>query len=250
MRVVCLVPSLTETLLECGVNVVGRTRFCIHPAAQVRSIPIVGGTKGVDWSRCNDLNPDLVVMDREENQKAMAEECPCAWHATHVTSVDNVGSELHRLAEAVSSARLANHGNDWDELAERPQKTLSAPAQLPGLMQIVSEPAANYRKLEYIIWRNPWMAVGTDTFIHSMLEKLGAAAFLKQHQQRYPVLDEGAMTDPETFYLFSSEPYPFGKHISQLRSSGLQGALVDGECYSWFGIRSYHFLKNNIESPQ
>ena len=65
MRVICLVPSLTETLIECGVNVVGRTRFCIHPKDRVEQIAKVGGTKGVNWERCAQLEPDLVVFDRE-----------------------------------------------------------------------------------------------------------------------------------------------------------------------------------------
>ena len=73
MRVVSLVPSLTETLLECGVEVVGRTRFCIHPADKVADIPAVGGTKEVNWQRCLALEPDLVVMDKEENTLEMAQ---------------------------------------------------------------------------------------------------------------------------------------------------------------------------------
>ena len=69
MRVICLVPSLTETLLECGVDVVGRTRFCIHPASRVAEITRVGGTKGVDWDRCATLNPDIVIFDREKTSR-------------------------------------------------------------------------------------------------------------------------------------------------------------------------------------
>jgi len=71
-----LVPSLTETLLACGVEVVGRTRYCIHPSEAVRDITVVGGTKGVDWGRVVELAPDLVVMDKDENTREMAESCP------------------------------------------------------------------------------------------------------------------------------------------------------------------------------
>ena len=99
-------PSLTETLIACGVEVVGRTRFCIHPAEVVSSIPIVGGTKDVDWDLCRRLDPDLVIMDREENTRPMAESCPIAWHATHVTSVGTVASDLGSLAGRLQSRRL------------------------------------------------------------------------------------------------------------------------------------------------
>ena len=248
MRVISLVPSLTETLLECGVEVVGRTRFCVHPLQQIVAIPIIGGTKGVYWSRCVELKPDLVVMDREENQKAMADACPYPWHATHISSVDNVGGELCSLAEVLANSPLMELGNKWNELAALPNKEFTGLANMPGVLEMIGEPADACQSIEYIIWRDPWMAVGPDTFIASVLTKLGAARYLTNHTDRYPELDASAMADPKTFHLFSSEPYPFGKHIEQLRASGLKGALVDGECYSWFGIRSYRFLRTHLET--
>ncbi|WP_428610259.1 helical backbone metal receptor, partial [Sedimenticola sp.] len=76
MRVVSLIPSITESLIDCHVNLVGRSRFCIHPVPQVGHIPVVGGTKQVDWQAMACLAPDLVVLDREENTREMAESCP------------------------------------------------------------------------------------------------------------------------------------------------------------------------------
>ena len=242
MRVICLVPSLTETLIECGVNVVGRTRFCIHPKDKVDSITKVGGTKGVNWDRCAKLNPDIVIFDREENTKPMADECPFEWTATHITSVNNVGDELIKLAQILDCQALKKLGQDWKKLAELPDRQFTNWQDLPGVLSLLDNDKKEYQRLEYIIWREPWMAVGADTFITSMLQKLGFSKFLTRHPSPYPELTEKDMSHDNTFYLFSSEPYPFGRHQQQLIEEKFNGAIVDGEVYSWFGIRSYNSL--------
>ncbi|MEM7360367.1 MAG: helical backbone metal receptor [Pseudomonadota bacterium] len=246
MRVICLVPSLTETLLECGVNVVGRTRFCIHPASRVAEITRVGGTKGVDWERCATLSPDIVIFDREENIKAMAEACPWDWHATHITSVDNIGSELLKLAQVLENTALAELGAKWNSLASLPDNLPVKVAEIPGLIDTVGDTSRNYQHLEYVIWRDPWMVVGPDTFIQSMLGKLGMRSMLVNHDKSYPELEPQAMQRDDTFYLFSSEPFPFARHKQALIDAGFNGAIVDGEGYSWFGIRSFNFLHQHL----
>ena len=122
MKVVSLVPSLTETLLACGVEVVGRTRYCIHPAETVRDIAVVGGTKGVNWQRVSELSPDLVVMDKEENTREMADACPLPWHATHVTSIQTTGEGLLELARLLASRELETLASGWQEMAAGPDK--------------------------------------------------------------------------------------------------------------------------------
>ena len=242
MRVICLVPSLTEALIECGVQVVGRTRFCIHPAGKVKIIARIGGTKEVDWQKCRALRPDIVIFDREENLKQMAVECPFPWHATHITSVNNVGAELRGLGLKLNNHALQQLGDRWDLLAAKPSLDKLDWSHVPGQLKSLSRQQACYKRVEYIVWRHPWMAVSRHTFIGSMLEKLGFSEYLNPHQQAYPVLADEAMADPDTFYLFSSEPYPFARHQQALLDSGFNGAIVDGEVYSWFGIRSFHHL--------
>ncbi len=246
MRVICLVPSLTETLIECGVNVVGRTRFCIHPKDEIENIVKVGGTKGVSWQRCAQLNPDIVVFDREENIKSMAEECPYEWAATHITSVNNVGDELIKLAQILHSDALNKLGQDWNSLATLPDRQFTTWNDVPGALTYLDNLQTDYKRLEYIIWREPWMAVGADTFITSMLQKLGFGTYLAEHPSAYPELSDQDMSRDDTFYLFSSEPYPFGKHQKQLIEENFNGAIVDGEVYSWFGIRSYKSLASYL----
>ena len=247
MRVISLVPSLTETLIDCGVNVVGRTRFCIHPKQAVANIRVVGGTKQVNWDLCAALSPDVVVMDREENTLSMAETCPWPWQATHVRSVDNVGPELQRLADTLGSPELRQLGQQWQRLASRPDLEFSGQNSLPAILDRVGSQSADFQHIEYMIWRDPWMAVSGQTFIGSMLRKVGLGGYLPAHDKPYPELPESSVPDPDTYYLFSSEPYPFGRHLDALSGAGFRGALVDGEFYSWFGSRSFRLLKQYME---
>jgi len=245
MRVISLVPSLTETLIECGVNVVGRTQFCIHPAEQVAVIPSVGGTKAVNWRKCAELKPDLVVFDREENTLAMKDNCPFDWVATHITSVDSVGGELAKLAQKLGSDELANQARAWTTLASRPSVPRADWQNIPGLIALLNPESAktSFTQLEYIIWRKPWMGIGPNTFIHSVLETCGFGELLPNHTRPYPELSAEIMAKPDTFYLFSSEPYDFLKEKDWLGEQGFCGAIVDGEFYSWFGVRSFRHLR-------
>ena len=254
MRVISLVPSLTESLVECGVQVVGRTRFCVHPADRMAGIRIVGGTKDVDWAACFTLRPDLVVMDREENTREMAASCPFPWTAVHITAVEDVGPEMRSLAQKVASDKLQQLAEDWITVAERRALAFPGWHRIPGAQTYLSRVGGvgdegdtkDISRLEYVIWRKPWMVIGPDTFIHSMLRKVGFGEYLQPvqpHASRYQEMPEAAMNRGDTFYLFSSEPYPFAKKENLLGSLGVAGAVVDGELYSWYGLRSYRFLE-------
>ncbi len=243
MRVICLVPSLTESLLECGVSVVGRTRFCIHPVDRVAGIQVVGGTKAVDWAACSALDPDLIILDREENTREMADSCPFPWAAVHITAVGNVGPELRKLAQQVASDELFQLAENWIRVADRGTLPFPGWYRIPGAQATLSGPTGGLSRLEYVIWRKPWMVIGPDTFIYSMLRRVGFGDYLQPHESRYSELSEDAMSRSDTFYLFSSEPYPFAGSEELLRTSGIAGAIVDGELYSWYGLRSYRFLE-------
>ena len=248
MRVVSLVPSLTETLLDCGVEVVGRTRFCIHPEEKVRNIPAVGGTKDITWDRVREVSPDLVVLDREENTREMADACPFPWIATHVTSIQTVPDAMSYLAGRVNSPALQDLASDWRKLSMLPPREFPGWSGLPGLLGTVGDIEKHFDRVEYMIWKDPWMAVSRNTFIGSMLSKVGLADMLADHEQPYPELNAQQMPDPNTFYLFSSEPYPFDRYVDELEDLGFTGVVVDGEFFSWFGSRSYRLLKQYMET--
>lgn len=232
MRVVSLVPSWTETLLECGVNVVGRTRFCIHPQ---NNLPIVGGTKNLDLAKLAEINPDLLLLDREENLPEMAAH-PNA-HVTHVQSIRDLPRELEELSRKLENQKLLQLAREWREelAAPKPQQ------EIPGILEWIKKPAHAPQKTLYLIWKNPWMAAAPQTFIGSIFEHL--AQPLSPQEKKYPEIDF-ANYDPETtLLLFSSEPYPFARHRQSLPKN-FPSAIIDGEAYSWFGLRSLRFLQS------
>lgn len=245
MRVVSLVPSLTETLLEAGANVVGRTRYCVHPRPRVSDLPVVGGTKDLDFDRLAALRPDLLVLDREENLPWMKAKAPCAVHVFHATGVEAMAEETRRLAEAVGGApalKLREQAVRWDRVRGRPPLTWSWDL-IPGEMRR-SGPRRPWNRLLYLIWKKPWMSVSTETFIGSVFERLGASEFWPEFPVKYPEI-ELADFDPETtLLLLSSEPFPFAKKWDELEALPHTRVLVDGEPFSWFGVRSLEFMES------
>lgn len=245
MRIVSLVPSWTETLLEAGVNVVGRTRFCIHPAERVRAIPAVAGTKDWNWPRIQELQPDFLLLDREENPKFMSEQKDVPWVATHVRSVADMPQEMTRLAETFQSDPLREQARRWREVLAR--IAIRPWDQLPGVVEWWRKPECEIENVIYVIWKKPWMAAGPDTFIGSMLASLGEKNSLCAFDTKYPELNEEALRKPGTLLLFSTEPYPFRKEKQRIleQFSGAS-ALVDGESFSWFGVRALQFLEREF----
>ncbi|MGE4132217.1 MAG: helical backbone metal receptor [Bdellovibrionales bacterium] len=250
MRVVSLVPSWTETLIEAGIEVVGRTRYCVHPKGPIESIAPVGGTKDWNFEAILALKPDLIVLDREENPKFMAEQAEKSglkWIATHVGKRADVPVEIERLAEALPGGRWKTLLNGWRAQAAAPPWPTWAGGDFPGLMEWGKKPEQPVTRVEYVIWRNPWMVISRGTFIGSMIEHCGFREILGGNfEQPYPELDLAQLPHPQsTLLLFSSEPFPFAKVFPSLAALGCPYALVDGECFSWFGVRTLAFLERH-----
>jgi len=251
MRVVSLVPSWTETLIDCGVEVVGRTRYCVHPYAKVTQIPAIGGTKDWQWDYVKALKPDLLVLDREENPKFMADQQEIPYVDTHVAGVADLPGELQKLGGRLMSPKLTGMARRWQSVIEHaPLADWDGKTDFPGLIEWGRRPEKTVTKIEYVIWKKPWMAVSRGTFIGSVLAHTGFANLLPAHQTKYPTI-ELAKPDPGTLLLFSSEPFPFAKIFKGLHELGYPYALVDGEKFSWFGVRTLRFLEQNygIHSP-
>ena len=158
MRVISLVPSWTETLLEAGVNVVGRTRYCVHPAPRVSHLPVVGGTKDVDWEKVRELNADLLLLDREENPLWMAEQSPIRWHATHVRDVPSLAQEMREISSLFNSTVLSHWADEAAALTPRSTPPPELWLQRWGEWD-------SQAPIAYVIWKNPWMVVGPSTYI-------------------------------------------------------------------------------------
>jgi hypothetical protein len=243
-----MVPSWTETLLECGCDVVGRTRFCIHPA-MARGIPVVGGTKTINWDKVRSLEPELLLLDREENTRAMAEESPVEVFTTHVTAIPDLAPELERLAQRLEAPTLGNVAARWSRVTARGHDSLARWQDLPGVIEWLRPPLQQeIGPFAYLIWRDPWMAIGPETFIASMLTAVGLPPALLlpcaplEGIVKYPVIDPAELPD-EAVLLASSEPYPFHRKREALLALERPVAIVDGECFSWFGVRSLAFLE-------
>lgn len=256
MRVISMVPSLTETLLsvEDTFKVIARTRYCVHPSVKVSTLPVVGGTKDIDWDSVQKLQPDLLIFEKEENPRKLAEECPMPWEALHVQGVHSMSPELSRLAEKLNSPGLQQIADRWKQICRKIEtKAKSAEVtrwnfqSIPGELENWVSPrrGAKFEKIVYVIWRKPWMCVSKETFIGSQLIALGAGAQLPDFKTKYPEFNLEDYDLSSTYFLFSSEPFPFAKFKQEILSLGIQGAsLVDGELYSWFGTRSLEFMES------
>ena len=243
MRIISLVPSWTETLIESGVYPVGRTRFCIHPQGQVEKIPIVGGTKTVNWDLVRELKPDLLILDKEENPREMSEQGIPFW-SSQITNGAELEKSLYELAHFLQNENL----RQWAKLAGLIDKTpakLPIPTDTAGILEIL-KPWISLKPIAYMIWKDPWMAVSKETYIGYVLGKLGYEIHSwPQAKNKYPEVELDL--NSKLIYFFSSEPYPFAKHKKELLKLDIECALVDGEKFSWFGIRSLKFLQKALQ---
>lgn len=245
MKVVSMVPSWTETLLAAGVDVVGRTRFCIHPEDQVKNIPIVGGTKNWTWEKIVEINPDLILLDREENPKFMSEQTTFKWHASHVQSISDMPEQLDQLAKLLSNLKLKDLSDRWKNVLSLPKVTRDL---FPGIIEWGRQPAKPIKNVLYLIWKDPWMTVSQDTFIGTVLDLYNIQ--LLKFSTKYPEVNLDDYNPDETLLLFSSEPYPFLNKKSELGHLAFPYAFVDGESFSWFGVRSLEFIEKNLKPPR
>ncbi len=245
-RIVSLVPSWTETLICAGVHVVGRTRYCIHPSDEVSSIPIVGGTKQVDTAMLAQVKPDLIVLDREENPRTLTEQFPAPWIASHITSVSDVEGELRTFHERIASLELTAMADRWRCVCANLAGRTENPdwLHLPGVIDWIRKPGPGVDRFLYLVWREPWRAAGPDTFIGSVFDLLGFGSRMVPVKERYPEIDLAGYDPDRTLLLFSTEPYPFHREKGMIRDLPFASALVDGEAYSWFGVRTLRFLES------
>lgn len=239
LRIVSLVPSLTELLCSLGLRdaLVGRTGFCIHPREALRSVPKVGGTKDVDLDRVRALAPTHLVVNVDENEKptvdALAADVP-EIVVTHPIGVED------------NLALIGRFGALFDRRAQAAALADRFTSALAGLRARRFEPLP----VVYLIWKDPWMTVAPDTFIARMLAEAGMQALSPVGTARYPQVDLDWIRDSgAAAVLLSSEPYRFGeRHVAELSAAlGGPGRApiclgIDGEMTSWYGSRAIEGL--------
>ncbi|MGY4536655.1 ABC-type Fe3+-hydroxamate transport system substrate-binding protein [Mucilaginibacter sp. UYNi724] len=228
-RIISIVPSQTELLfdLSLGGQIVGITKFCIHPADKVKQVAKVGGTKQLNLQAIYKLKPDLIIANKEENEQSQVEEL-MRHYPVWV-------SDIHDLHSALSMI---------NKLGEVTGKQTEASAISNEIFKRFGyiKPISKQTRVAYFIWRKPYMAAGQGTFINSMLKLCGLTNVLSAG--RYPELtiDEIKAARPDVI-LLSSEPYPFAqKHINEFKKMlpDAKVLLVDGELFSWYGSRLLH----------
>jgi ABC-type Fe3+-hydroxamate transport system substrate-binding protein len=237
VRIVSLVPSITELLCDLGLapQLVGRTGFCVHPADTVRSIPKVGGTKTIDFDKVRALRPTHAILNIDENEKAaadqLAEFVPNLVVTHPLAPLDNLA--LYRLIggifkrEAEAGALCARFLAAHEALAAEKHAT---------------------RKVLYLIWKDPWMTVSRDTYISRTLALAGFETLPRQSETRYPklTLAEPWLDEVDDVFL-STEPFMFReKHVAEFSKlpamAGKAVRLIDGEMTSWYGSRAIEGL--------
>lgn len=233
LRIVSLVPSQTELLVDLGVeeSLAGITRFCEYPVGLTDRIPVVGGTKKVVMSRIIELQPDLIICNKEENTEEIVLACQ-EIAPTYVSDISNLDDALEMIL-------------DLGKLTGTSFKAKSIANSIKiNFNHFDKEPKVQKNAL-YLIWKNPYMTVGGDTFIHDMIQRAGFINIMEP-TTRYPelTLENIVNLQPEVI-IFSSEPYAFSEADKlELENAFAKAALeqptylnVDGSYFSWYGSR-------------
>jgi len=218
-RVVSLVPSLTEAIAAIDADLlVAATDWCTHPADL--DVERVRGTKNPDTRRIAELRPDLVVVNKEENRELDVRRLDQAGVPVWVTVVEDVPGALTSLDRLITVA-LGQPEPDW--LAQ-------AHAQLDG------PPPSPRRTVAIPIWRDPWMVVGSRTFVGDLVARLGLRNVFDDHADRYPHVEVSDLDQagvdlvllPDEPYVFTESDGPEAFHVAPTR-------LVSGRLLTWYG---------------
>ena len=227
-RIVSLVPSLTEWLFALGLNerIVGITDFCIHPADLVVHKPKVRGTKNPDRAALLALKPDLVVANKEENRQRDVDALTAAGVPVYVTDIRSVPQAINQLATLADLLSARSAAQPYLNDMCRAYRSVTLP---PTRQRVLA-----------LIWREPWMAIGGDTYTHDLLERCGAHNAGADLSGRYPRFDLHVLSTLDLDrILLLSEPYAFSEDdLPPLRAHFNDPIdFVDGELLTWYGTR-------------
>ncbi|MGW4869992.1 helical backbone metal receptor [Streptomyces chartreusis] len=220
MRVVSLVPSLTEAVADSAPGaLVGATDWCSHPAGL--DVTRVGGTKNPKVDRIVTLAPDLVIANEEENRAHDLDALRTAGIEVLVTEVRDVPQAFRELARVLDACGVPARPR-WLDEAERTWSSLPAPDRRTTAV--------------VPIWRRPWMVLGRDTFAGDVLARLGVDHLYAAHEDHYPriPLDDLLAAAPDVVVL-PDEPYRFTAADGPEAFPGLPCALVSGRHLTWYG---------------
>jgi len=233
-RIISLVPSQTELLFDLGLekNIIGITKFCVHPTELKKSKTIVGGTKKVNYKKITSLEPDIIICNKEENTEEIVNELEKHYsvYVSNIVSVDDLYNMI------IDFGKFCNVEHEANNLINKCKK-----ASNDFVKFIEFQP---FRKVAYLIWSKPWMVAGGNNYINEMLKLNKFENIFKNSPDRYLevyieyLADLNSELRPELIIL-PSEPFPFkDEHVEQLKKYiDCQFIFVDGEMFSWYGSR-------------
>ena len=233
-RIISLVPSQTELLYDLGLedNIIGITKFCVHPYHFKSTKKRVGGTKKVHFEKIRVLQPDIIICNKEENTKEIVEELRkiCTVWVTDIITIEDNFQMITDFGQLFNCRTEAQKWNDKLAFGLEDFKNF-----------IKNKTESKWKKVAYFIWKDPYMVAGNDNFINELL-KLNHFENVYQDKGRYPEIELEKMKSEKDLDLIflSSEPFPFTEeHALEIKKYALHGKtfLVDGEMFSWYGSR-------------
>lgn len=234
-RIISLVPSQTEFLFDLGLKeeIVGITKFCIHPEDRFRSTEKIGGTKMLNIEKIRLLKPDLIIGNKEENERSQVEELMSEFNVwmSDIYTLEDAFQMMSQVGDLVGKTGEASH-----IVQDIRSEFRSCDLSFPG----------GNNRIAYFIWKGPYMLAGANTFIDHLLQMTGFRNISTElvSDSRYPEISPQQLQTLAPDYIFlSSEPYPFAeKHLEEFRKlcPSAKIKIVDGELFSWYGSRLRH----------
>ncbi|MFH1005866.1 MAG: helical backbone metal receptor [Bacteroidota bacterium] len=230
-KIISIVPSQTELLFDLGLNteIVGVTKYCIHPTVQISNLhcSIVGGTKKINIEKIKKINPDIIIGNKEENEKEQI----LKLMKTYPVWMSDIKTLEDALEMIVSIGKITGKKNKALKIQNDIRERFSH-------FRFVTFPATN-NSVAYLIWKNPYICAGKNTFIDHLLHICGLQNVFTSKIYRYPKITAAEIFRANPSFIFlSSEPYPFcEKHIREFQHicPNSKIILVDGKMFSWFG---------------
>lgn len=195
-KIISLCPGITETLyaLQLESEIIGRTKYCIYPKDKVQNAQVVGGTKEINIAKIQELKPDLIIVEKEENTKEIVEILE-KHYPVYVVEVQSIPDTYHMIT---SIGDLTNRNEEANHLVDKIQTEFLTLPQVKG------------KRAAYVIWKDPYMVVGKDTYIQSVLDEMGFINPFISMESRYPIVTVEDFQNAELDYvLLATEPYPF-----------------------------------------
>jgi ABC-type Fe3+-hydroxamate transport system substrate-binding protein len=240
MKIISLVPSVTETLYTLGLEdqILAISRFCVLPADRVQLKPKVGGTKNPKLQKILEMKPDIVILNEEENRKEDAD------------FLREHGIRLY-VSFPRTMLQAAQMVEEMGRLFNATEKASELVGEIRNRMVTYQAP---YRKRTLIlIWRRPYMTVNRETYVDDVCRFFGFDNVFLTAPERYPRLTDQEINaaDPEVV-LFPDEPYPFrDKHVEEFRNRFPDSRAVrrnrlllfNGTYVAWHGFGTLRALR-------